>query len=208
MNNRKPHILIVDNYDSFTYNLVQMVDELGICSYEVMKNDTVDTECGCRFDAFLFSPGPGVPHEAPVMQSLLKAYHASRSFLGICLGYQAIAEFFGATLENLNTVYHGQRRKIVISDPSDYLFNGIPEIFVAGLYHSWAVTSESLPDSLAVSAISSDGVIMALSHKEYDIRGVQFHPESYMTEYGSTLLKNWLGNIKTLTSERVNKIGS
>jgi len=201
MDNKNPDILVVDNYDSFTYNLVQIINEHGNCHYDVIMNDRLDMADADRYDGFLFSPGPGRPSDAPVMNELLRLYHKRKSFLGICLGHQAIAEAFGLHLVNLPTVRHGTKTKIRIVDPSDYLFSGLPANFIAGLYHSWAVSDDGiLPESssqLRVTARSSDDIIMAIAHNRYDIRGVQFHPESYLTEHGPQIIINWIDHLKS-----------
>ena len=202
MNIKSPRILIVDNYDSFTYNLVQIIQEHGGCIFDVLKNDAVNTDYGSKYDGFLFSPGPGIPKEAPLMAELLRLYHNKKSILGICLGHQAIAETFGLKLVKLNSVRHGLKTIIKIIDSSDYIFEGVPSEFTAGLYHSWAVSAESkLPESvsdLRVTALSNDGIIMAVAHIRYNIRGVQFHPESYLTEYGHKIIHNWINHLSCL----------
>jgi len=199
MNIKIPGVLIVDNYDSFTYNLVQIIREHGGCGFDVMKHNSVEIAGAAGYDGFLFSPGPGIPGDSPIMRQLLGAYQGKKSFLGICLGHQAIAETFGMKLIRLNDVRHGLKTMIKILDPSDYIFKGVPSEFTAGLYHSWAVcadckSSESVSD-LRVTAMSNDGIIMAVSHTRYDIRGVQFHPESYLSEYGTIILYNWINNL-------------
>jgi len=199
MNIKSPRILIVDNYDSFTYNLVQIIQEHGGCIFDVLKNDTVNIAYASRYDGFLFSPGPGIPKESPLMAELLRLYHSKKSILGICLGHQAIAETFGMKLIKLNSVRHGLKTIIKIIDSSDYIFEGVPSEFTAGLYHSWAVSAkdkvqESVSD-LRVTALSTDGIIMAVAHIRYDIRGIQFHPESYLSEYGDKILHNWINHL-------------
>jgi len=196
---KSPGILIIDNYDSFTYNLVQTIQEHGECNFDVVKNDQVNIEYASKYDGFLFSPGPGIPKEVPVMTELLSLYYRKKSFLGICLGHQAIAENFGMKLIKLDSVRHGLKTKVKITDSSDYLFEGMPAEFTAGLYHSWAVSLESefadsVPD-LHVTAISDDGIIMAVAHKKFNIRGVQFHPESFLSEYGTKIIHNWINNL-------------
>lgn len=199
MNIKSPRILLVDNYDSFTWNLVQIIEEHGGCSFEVMKNDEVIISSAAEFDGFLFSPGPGIPQEAPIMSDLLRAYQDKKSFLGICLGHQAIAEFFGMKLIKLSNVRHGQKTIVKVIDSSDYLFNGIPQEFEAGLYHSWAIgTDDNDPGSvsdLRVTALGSDGIIMAVAHITFDIRGIQFHPESCLSEYGQKIIHNWIDHL-------------
>jgi len=202
MDYRHPKVLVVDNYDSFTYNLVQILEKCNKGHFEVMRNDRVDPVTAGQFDGFLFSPGPGRPTEAPIMAELLRLYQDRKSFLGVCLGHQAIAEAYGMQLINLPTVRHGLKMRIRIDDPSDYLFKGLPLEFEAGLYHSWAVRDEdnSLRPTreIRVTARSQDGLIMAISHVRYDIKGVQFHPESYLTDYGSVIIKNWIENLITI----------
>ncbi len=199
MNNKVPRILIVDNYDSFTYNLVQIIKENGECDFDVTKNDKVNIAYAAMYDGFLFSPGPGTPDEAPAMAELLGVYYRSKSFLGICLGHQVIAKTFGMKLIKLEAVRHGLKTLIKIIDSSDYLFEGLPSAFEAGLYHSWAVGFEDKDQesvsNLRITALSPDGIIMAVAHVNYDIRGVQFHPESYLSEYGHKVIHNWINNM-------------
>lgn len=185
-------LLIVDNHDSFTYNLVQIIKQAVRCSFEVIKNDKIDLSSVKHFDKILFTPGPGLPLEKPAMFEIVNIYSKSKSILGICLGHQAIAEAFGGMLFNMQNVYHGIAKKIRIIEKEDYLFKNIPEFFTGGLYHSWAVSSENFPESLNITAVASDETIMALSHKTYDVRGVQFHPESIMTACGKKIMENWL----------------
>lgn len=186
-----PLVLILDNYDSFTYNLVQLVEENGAIPV-VIKNDRINLELVAAYDKILFSPGAGIPTEFPIMKQIVEQYRNSKSILGICLGHQAIAEAYGGKLFNMPEVLHGKKHKIIITDRNDYLFDGLPESFEVGLYHSWAVDRQFLPEIIKVTAISSNGTIMALSHVTDDVKGIQFHPESYMTEYGKRIIKNWL----------------
>ena len=199
MNIKSPRILIVDNYDSFTYNLVQIIQEHGGCLFDVLKNDKINVSHAAKYDGILFSPGPGIPKESPIMKELLRLYHGKKSILGICLGHQAIAETFGMKLIKLDTVRHGLKTLIKVIDSSDYIFEGVPLEFTAGLYHSWAVSAEGrLPESvsdLRVTALSNDGIIMAIAHNKYNIRGVQFHPESYLTEFGHKIIHNWINHL-------------
>ena len=186
------NVLIVDNYDSFTYNLVHLVEQTGLCNVNVIKNNIPDYDSS-GFDKILFSPGPGIPsEEAGLMKSLIQKYSDKKSILGICLGYQAIAEFYGATIVNLNRPFHGIREKIKITELSEYLFSGLPEVIDGGLYHSWSLSRENFPESLKITAVSENGIIMAISHKTYDVKGLQFHPESIMTETGKEIITNWL----------------
>jgi anthranilate synthase component 2 len=196
MNINKPNILIVDNYDSFTFNLVQIIREYDKCVFHIEKNDKINISEASRYDGFLFSPGPGIPAEVPVMADLLKVYGEKKSFLGVCLGFQAIAETFGMKLEKLDSVRHGVKAGIRITEPADYIFQGIPSGFEAGLYHSWGVYFEenihsSSPD-LRITALSNDGIIMGIAHMKFNIRGIQFHPESFMSESGPRILQNWI----------------
>lgn len=184
-------ILVLDNYDSFTYNLVHAVNELGYHDVDVRRNDRIALDEVAGYDKIILSPGPGIPSEAGIMLDLIRRYAPTKSILGICLGEQAIGEAFGARLENLSDVYHGigSEIKIVINDT---LFTGIENNFQAGRYHSWVVSSQDLPDALEVTAIDGESRIMALAHREYDVRGVQFHPESVLTPDGKKIIRNWL----------------
>ncbi|UYZ60667.1 anthranilate synthase component II [Hymenobacter latericus] len=186
-------ILVFDNYDSFTYNLVQVLRELGYGDkITVRRNDQLDLDEVEQYDAVLLSPGPGIPSEAGLMPELIRRYAPTKRILGVCLGHQGIAESFGASLINLSTVRHGVATDATVAVPSERLFDGIPERFRVGRYHSWAVKPDSMPDCLEATAFDEEGEIMALRHREYDVRGVQFHPESILTEHGHRLLQNWL----------------
>lgn len=192
---RKLHImnlLIIDNFDSFTYNLVQIIEQSGLTDYSVVTHDKVNIDEVNEFNKILLTPGPGLPDEHPIMEKVIMKYSASKSILGICLGHQAIRKAFGAELTKQNVVSHGITKKVIINDSSDYLFNGLSGEIKVGLYHSWAVSKTNFPDELKITAISEDGIIMALSHKYYDVRGVQFHPESIMTPPGEVIWRNWL----------------
>ncbi|MFD2552903.1 anthranilate synthase component II [Sphingobacterium tabacisoli] len=187
----KNKILVIDNYDSFTYNLVHLLQELGE-SYEVVRNDKFELSYVDQFDHILLSPGPGIPEEAGLLLDVIRTYAASKSILGICLGQQAIAEVFGGTLYNMPKPLHGVASSIIVTDSEEKLFQEFPENSKIGRYHSWAVNNENLPESLKVTAVDEDGVIMALTHREYDVRGMQFHPESILTDNGKKLIENWL----------------
>lgn len=187
----KSNLLIFDNYDSFTYNLVHAVRKLGYSQVEVIRNDQIAVEEVDRFDKIILSPGPGIPSEAGILLPLIQHYASTKSILGVCLGHQAIAESFGATLENTEDVYHGISSPVHVIE-NDPLFNNIPNTFEAGRYHSWIVSNQALPECLRVTAISDEGIIMALRHKEYDVWGVQFHPESVLTPMGEQIILNWL----------------
>ncbi len=184
-------VLLIDNYDSFTYNLSQLLYESNLCDFDIVKNDKIDFDDVNYYDKILLSPGAGIPSEAGKMMKLIKHFHTNKSILGICLGMQAIAEFFGGTLYNLPKVYHGIKQRIKI-DNTEKIFTGMQEIQYVGLYHSWAVLDKNLPESLKITAISDDNIIMGLKHKIYDVNGVQFHPESYITENGKKMIENWL----------------
>lgn len=184
-------ILVFDNYDSFTYNLVHAVKKLGYDDVEVHRNDKIALEDIEKYDKIILSPGPGIPSESGILLDVIKTYAPTKSILGVCLGEQAIGEAFGGKLINLPEVYHGISSSIkVIGD--DILFYDMVTTLDVGRYHSWAVSKENLPDCLQVTAIDDEGMIMALKHKTYDVRGVQFHPESVLTPEGEHMLKNWL----------------
>ncbi|MCP9612915.1 anthranilate synthase component II [Coprobacter tertius] len=184
-------ILIFDNYDSFTYNLFHLVKELGETDVEVHRNDRITLEDIDRFEKIILSPGPGIPNEAGLLLPLIERYASSKSILGVCLGHQAIGEVFGATLENLTEVYHGVQSTIHISRDNN-LFAGLPREIQVGRYHSWVVSRNNFPDCLEITAESAEGQIMALRHKSYDVRGIQFHPESVLTPQGKDIINNWL----------------
>ena len=195
-------ILILDNYDSFTYNLVHYLRELaGDAEMTVVRNDQITLDEVEAYDKILLSPGPGVPEEAGIMPELINRYGATKSILGVCLGHQAIAEAYGASLYNMSEVLHGVSSKIKVVKPEDRLFNDIPSEYEICHYHSWNVSKEDLGNELEVTAYDELGEIMAISHKEYDVKGVQFHPESIMTEHGHKLLENWLND--SVSSETV-----
>ncbi|WP_280646597.1 MULTISPECIES: aminodeoxychorismate/anthranilate synthase component II [unclassified Dysgonomonas] len=190
---RRGRILIFDNYDSFTYNLVHLVKELEYTDVDVYRNDKISLEEIEKYDKIILSPGPGIPSEAGLLLPLIKEYAGKKPILGVCLGHQAIGEAFGATLTNLEDVYHGVATKINISK-SDYIFDGLENEIEVGRYHSWIVDNKNVPDCLEITAVDDNGQIMALRHKEYDIHGVQFHPESVLTPVGETIVKKFLLN--------------
>lgn len=183
-------ILLLDNYDSFTYNLLHILNELG-ADVEVHRNDRISLDEVARFDKILLSPGPGIPSEAGILLKLIECYAPEKSILGVCLGEQAIGEAFGATLLNLPEVYHGISSDILVTK-DEPLFAGLGNTFTAGRYHSWAVSNEDFPECLEITATDSNGQIMAIRHKQYDVCGIQFHPESVLTPQGKTILKNWI----------------
>ena len=184
-------ILVLDNYDSFTYNLVQYITELTGETPSVFRNDKITLDEVEAYDAIVLSPGPGLPSAAGIMPELIKRYAPTKPIFGVCLGLQAIGEAFGGELYNLAKVYHGVATNIQIVDNQELIFQNVPKEILVGRYHSWAVVRETLPDVLKITAVDAEGAIMALSHKKYNVRGVQFHPESIMTDYGKQILKNF-----------------
>lgn len=188
-------ILVLDNYDSFTYNLVHIVRELGYSDVmDVFRNDKISLEEVDAYDKILLSPGPGIPSEAGILLDLVRKYGPTKSILGICLGHQAIGEVYGAELYNMKDVLHGVGTPVKLILRDDYLFQSVPEEFKVCRYHSWAVDSKTVNGSLAINSLDKDDIVMGLSHTEYDVRGLQFHPESILTENGKQLIKNWLEN--------------
>ncbi len=185
-------ILVLDNYDSFTYNLVHLLRELGVSGLEVHRNDKITLEEVEKFDKILLSPGPGLPSEAGIMPHLIRQYAATKSILGICLGHQGISEVFGAQLENMSDVLHGVATRAVVTSPDENLFHNLPGEFKTCRYHSWTVVPESVPDVLEVTAEDENGKVMAIRHRQYDVKGLQFHPESILTEHGKEMIRNWL----------------
>jgi anthranilate synthase component 2 len=190
----KKKILVLDNYDSFVYNLVQYVEEIVGHDIDIFRNNEISLDAVAAYDLIILSPGPGVPSEAGIMPELIKRYAPTKRIFGVCLGQQAIGEAFGGSLINLSKVYHGVETPVQIIDNQEIIFAGLPPKIQVGRYHSWAVEREGLPDSLVVTAEDENGQIMALRHKTYDVRGVQFHPESIMTPEGKQMLRNWLKN--------------
>ncbi len=183
-------IVIIDNYDSFTYNLSHLVKELG-AEVSVYRNDQFELSQLEEFDKIILSPGPGIPSEAGLLLDVIRTYAGKKPILGVCLGHQAIGEVFGGKLENLNDVFHGVATPchLISNDP---LFSGISKDFTVGRYHSWVVSKEDFPECLEITAESDEGQIMALRHRDYDVRGIQFHPESVLTPDGKQILHNWI----------------
>ena len=207
--NEMMKILVFDNYDSFTYNLVHLVEKIIHEKVFVYRNDQIPLEKVKEYDKIILSPGPGIPEEAGLLLPLIKEYASSKSILGVCLGHQAIGQAFGGTLTNLTSVFHGvatpikivkRESSIVNEKDSPFtihhsrkdLFEGLPDVFDVGRYHSWVVDHENFPDELEITAEDETGFIMALQHKNYDIQGVQFHPESVLTPSGEAIMRNWL----------------
>jgi len=184
-------IAIIDNYDSFTYNLVHIVEQYCDEIF-VMRNDEIVWENMEHVDKIIFSPGPGLPSEVNSMKEIMDRYYKYKPILGVCLGMQFIGEYFGAKLINLETIVHGIPKKTLIRDVEEVLFNEIPLSFNSGRYHSWALSTNHFPDCLQITAVDEQEIIMAIRHKQFDLCGVQFHPESIMTQYGNQMLKNWI----------------
>lgn len=185
-------ILVFDNYDSFTYNLVHLIEKISGQVVDVVRNDKITLDGIAKYDKIVLSPGPGLPDEAGILKPLIERYANSKQILGVCLGHQAIGEVFGATLLNLTKVYHGVATQINVVNKDEPLFRGMGNSFMAGRYHSWIIDKSSVPSSFEVTAVDENGQIMAISHKEFNIKGVQFHPESILTPLGEILLSNWL----------------
>jgi len=183
-------ILVIDNYDSFTYNLVHYLEDLN-CKVTVRRNDKLTLEFVDKFDKIVLSPGPGIPDEAGLLKSIIKHYASTKSILGVCLGLQAIGEVFGGQLINLDTVYHGVSTPVNVIVDDEPLFKGLEKTFEVGRYHSW-VLSTVLPDCLEVTSVDNNGQIMSIRHKLYDIKAVQYHPESVLTPNGKQILENWI----------------
>jgi anthranilate synthase component II len=184
-------ILVLDNYDSFTYNLVHIIRALGF-ELDIHRNNKISVEEVKKYDKILLSPGPGVPDEAGIMKEVIKTYGPTKSILGVCLGHQGIGEVFGAKLYNIPKVLHGVTSETKVTDAAEYLFKNVSENFQATHYHSWAIVPETINGDLQVTAVNNEGLVMAVSHKRYDVRGVQFHPESIMTPEGPKMIENWL----------------
>lgn len=184
-------ILLFDNYDSFTYNLVHAIKSLGYSEVDVKRNNKIELADVNQYDKIILSPGPGVPEEAGIMLDLIKEYAETKSILGVCLGHQAIGQVFGAGLTNIPNVFHGVQTPIKIVG-NDYIFNGLPEEIAAGRYHSWIVSKENFPADLVITAVDNSGDFMALKHRTLDLHGVQFHPESILTPDGIKIINNFL----------------
>lgn len=184
-------MVLIDNYDSFTFNLVHYLEELD-CDVVVLRNDEFEIEELQSFDAIILSPGPGIPSESGLLLEVIKTYASTKKILGICLGHQAIGEVFGATLLNLDSVFHGVSTKINITDTTETLFSNLPQQIEVGRYHSWAINPTNLPEVLEVTSESENGEIMSIRHKNFNVKGVQFHPESILTPSGKTILANWI----------------
>lgn len=185
-------VAVIDNYDSFTYNLVHYLEDLNV-EVTVFRNDEFELLDLEKFEKILLSPGPGIPDEAGLLKQVIKKYAPTKSILGVCLGLQAIGEIFGGKLSNLEKVYHGVATKIFIKE-KDSIFNNLPNELYVGRYHSWVISNKNLPIDLIITSTDENGQIMSLKHSVYDVRGVQFHPESILTVHGKQILKNWIEN--------------
>jgi anthranilate synthase component 2 len=186
-------ILVLDNYDSFVYNLVHYIKQLGYEDVDVYRNDKISLEEIAKYDKIVLSPGPGIPEEAGVMIDLIKHYAESKSILGVCLGHQAIAEAFGIELENMDEVLHGVGNTIKVIE-HDVIYTGIPNEFEVGRYHSWQVKKDTLGDAFKLTGVDENGNVMSMRHNTLDVVGVQYHPESVLTEHGLKIVENWLKN--------------
>ncbi|MGG8495503.1 anthranilate synthase component II [Tenacibaculum sp. TC6] len=189
------NILILDNYDSFTYNLVHMVEKITGTYPDVYRNDEISIEEVGAYDLIILSPGPGIPDEAGILKEVIKTYAGKRPIFGVCLGLQAITEVFGGTIINMNEVFHGVATTMKVIQKDAVIFKDIPETFSAARYHSWIASNENLPSSLEVTAVDEEGGIMAIRHKEYLLSAVQFHPESILTEVGEQLVRNFINAV-------------
>ena len=185
-------ILVIDNYDSFTYNLVHAIKKISGLPVDVYRNDEISLEEIEKYDRIVLSPGPGIPEEAGLLLDIIKEFGPRKKILGVCLGHQAIGEAFGGTLHNMKKVLHGIATPVELTETKSVLFAGLPETFDVGRYHSWIVQQEGLPDCLEVTSYDSEGFIMSMKHREFDVEGVQFHPESVLTPLGEQIIRNWL----------------
>jgi len=185
-------ILLLDNYDSFTYNLLHFLELNDGVAVDVYRNDEIGMAVPEDYDKIVLSPGPGLPSEAGMMNDIIRKYAPTKSILGVCLGMQAMAEVFGGQLKNLATVRHGVSSPVRITDKAEPLFSGLPPVFAGGRYHSWVVDRETLPACFHITALDEEENVMAMRHENFDVCGMQFHPESVLTEYGKAILRNWI----------------
>ena len=191
---KKMKILVIDNYDSFTYNLVQYIKNIIGKLPDIYRNDKITPEEAAKYDKILLSPGPGIPDDAGNLKAIVTHCATKSSMFGVCLGMQAIGEVFGGQLHNLSKVYHGVASPMHQTENTDYIFSNLPHTFDAARYHSWVISKNNFPDKLKITAQDTEGQIMAIAHKKLDVHGVQFHPESILTEYGGMIIKNWITN--------------
>ena len=192
-------IVVIDNYDSFTYNLVHAIKKISGLPVDVFRNDEIALEDLEKYDKIVLSPGPGLPVEAGLLLDIIRKFAPTKSILGVCLGHQAIGEVFGGTLTNMNRVLHGIATPVTKTEQSTTLFDGLPDSFSVGRYHSWIVNQEDLPECLHVTSYDDNGMIMSMKHTEFDVEGVQFHPESVLTPLGEQMIANWLGKASPIT---------
>ncbi len=185
-------VLVIDNYDSFTYNLVHYIESIPNYSADIFRNNEISLKNIAKYDTIILSPGPGLPKDAGILKEVIKTYATTKKILGVCLGMQAIGEVFGGTLINLNTVFHGVATPIQVLEKNDYLFKNLPKQFNVGRYHSWVIDNNNFPQELIVTSIEENNQIMSLKHKNHKLYGVQFHPESILTEYGKEMIANFL----------------
>jgi anthranilate synthase component 2 len=185
-------ILVIDNYDSFTYNLVHYIESNENFEIDVFRNDEITIETAGKYNIIILSPGPGLPKNAGILKELIKTYASTKKILGVCLGMQAIGEVYGGTLINLDTVIHGEATVLKVLDKNDLLFKNLPSTFNVGRYHSWIIDNKNFPKDLLISSTDENGQIMSLKHKDYQLYGVQFHPESILTEHGKEIISNFL----------------
>lgn len=187
-------ILVIDNYDSFTYNLVHAIKKISGLPVDVYRNDEISLDEIEKYDKIVLSPGPGIPVEAGLLLEIIKEYAPKKSMLGVCLGHQAIAEAFGGKIRNMNKVLHGIATPVLLTHNKSVLFKDLPDTFDVGRYHSWVVTSEHLPKCFKITSYDKDGLIMSMQHKKFDVQSVQFHPESVLTPHGEKIISNWLNS--------------
>lgn len=189
-------ILVLDNYDSFVYNLVHIIRALGYgAEMDIFRNDKIEVEEVAKYDKILLSPGPGIPEEAGIMMDLIREYAPMKSIMGVCLGHQAIGEVFGAKLVNMDEVLHGIATPNIVQDEEEMLFEGVPNRFTVARYHSWMIDADTVTEELKVTSVDDENRVMGVRHREYDVRGLQFHPESVLTEHGVQIMENWLKGI-------------
>jgi len=186
-------ILVIDNYDSFTYNLVHAIKKISGLPVDVFRNDEITLDEIEKYNKIVLSPGPGLPEESGLLLDIIKTYAPKKSMLGVCLGHQAIGEAFGGKLRNMNRVIHGMATPVKLTGNRSVLFNGLPDSFDVGRYHSWIVEQENLPECFEITSFDNEGRIMSMKHKLFDVEGVQFHPESVLTPLGEKMIENWLG---------------
>ncbi len=187
-------LIVIDNYDSFTYNLVYAVKKITGLPVKVARNDEITLDEIRRYDKIILSPGPGLPGEAGMLSEIIRVFAPQKSILGVCLGHQAICEVFGGRLINLKRVFHGVATPVKTTGNMSVLFNGIPDPFEAGRYHSWVADKKALPDCLEITSVDNEGMVMSVKHKEFKIEGVQFHPESVLTPLGEKMIENWINS--------------